>query len=138
LSFLPTEEKLRSLNSAKRGSVAVVRWCFFLLSLFTVTTGIGFAAETAEVEALAAFAGVVVGGVSKDNGNSTWEFLMPMSSSTRPSYVSCVRSGVIMSTRRSRTIKESIFDVDDCRPSGLELLMALGFWRVKRVASRWA
>lgn len=41
-----------------------------------------------------------------------------------------------MSTRRSKIIKESNFDVGDCRLSGFELFVALGFWRVKRVASR--
>jgi len=71
LSFLPTEEKLRSLNSAKRGSVAVVKWCFFLLSFFTATTGIGVAEEVAGAEVLAAVVGPAVGGVSKDNGSST-------------------------------------------------------------------
>lgn len=40
------------------------------------------------------------------------QFLRPINSSTRPSYVSCVRRGEIMSTRRSIMTNEST--VSEC------------------------
>ena len=64
------------------------------------------------------------------------QFLIPINSSTRPSYVSCVKSGVIMSTRRSRTISESILDEDDKSASALALVVFFGVCRVKSVAKR--
>ena len=54
------------------------------------------------------------------------QFLIPISSSTRPSYVSCVKSGVIISTRRSKTISESILGEDDKSGSGDDPFAALG------------
>lgn len=59
-NFLPTLEKLRSLSSAYSESVAAVRWCFFLLSFFTV---IG-AEEDCGIDG-------ALGGVKSDIGSST-------------------------------------------------------------------
>jgi len=64
------------------------------------------------------------------------QFFIPINSSTRPSYVSCVRSGVIISTRLSRTIKESIREDDDERDSVPEVAFGFGLWRVNNVANR--
>lgn len=46
------------------------------------------------------------------------QFLMPSSSSTRPSYVSWVKSGVIMSTRLSMTMRASKLVEESDRVSG--------------------
>ena len=54
------------------------------------------------------------------------QFLIPISSSTRPSYVSCVKSGVIISTRRSKTINESSLGEDDKSGSEDNPFAALG------------
>lgn len=78
----------------------VDKWYFFLLSFLTETTGMVLGDVEVDAEALLVFA--VVGGCNKDNGNSTCavltmgfnnyickrkdvQFLMPMSSSIRPS-----------------------------------------------------
>lgn len=65
-NFLPTDEKLRSRNSAKRGSVEVVKWCFFFASFLTLITG---AVVTVDVEGLLDDG---AGGVNKEIGSSTW------------------------------------------------------------------
>lgn len=53
-------------------------------------------------------------------GTKNSQFLIPMSSSTRPSYVNWVSRGVIMSTLRSIMIRES--SLSDMVPS---ILLAL-------------
>lgn len=71
LSFFPTKEKLISLNSEKSGSVTVVKWCFFLFSFLTVTTGMAFAGGVAVLLVLAALLVPTVGGLNNDRGSST-------------------------------------------------------------------
>jgi len=102
-----------------------------------------FAGGVAVLLVLAALLVPTVGGLNSDRGSSTCaliyisirknvfargntQFLIPISSSTRPSYVSCVKSGVIISTRRSKTINESILDEDDKSGSEDDPFAALG------------
>lgn len=61
-----------------------------------------------------------------DSPRENPQFLIPISSSTRPSYVSCVKSGVIISTRRSKIISESILGEDDKSGSEDDPFAALG------------
>jgi len=54
-----------------------------------------------------------------------------------PSYVNCVSNGVIMSTHRSRMIKQSSLSEGDVNVSGVEPMGARGKSRPRRTASRW-
>ena len=91
----------------------------------------------------------ILGGVRRLAGSSTWatdmsvimmgvyvdsdlQFLIPINSSMRPSYVNWVRSGVIISTVRSRMMRES----SGAEGSDNKGCSATGF--VRRVASRCA
>jgi hypothetical protein len=62
------------------------------------------------------------------------QFLTPMNSSIRPSYVNWVRRGVTISTRRSKMMRESIFSDWVRRVSGDE--ESDGKCLVRRVARR--
>lgn len=127
--------------------MVVERWCFLVFSLISGVTD-------ADPDGVGAFGfeGLgALGGVRRLAGSSTWaasvsisvmsshlvdsclQFLIPINSSMRPSYVSWVRRGVIISIVRSRIRSESngAEDSDEgegCSASGL----------VRRVASRCA
>lgn len=62
------------------------------------------------------------------------QFLMPSSSSARPSYVSWVKSGVIISTRRSMTMRASKLVEESDRVSGV---LDCGRYVVKRLMRRY-
>jgi len=125
--------------------VVVERWCFLVFSLISgVTDADPDGAADFEFEGLGA-----LGGMRRLAGSSTWaascvntgdvlhlvdsclQFLIPINSSMRPSYVSWVRSGVIMSMVRSRITSESKGAGDSDEG---ESCSAVGF--VRRVASR--
>ena len=111
----PTTAKFLSRSSAKIESVDERR-CFLFFG------GSAPNADAAGVEVEAAGAGLMraaststcarySGGQrlsASERKTRTLQFLIPITSSTSPSYVSCVQSGVTMSTCRSITIIESM------------------------------
>lgn len=118
LRRLPTLEKLRSRSSENRGSLSVARRCLRFFS---------FASAGADGVEAVTFGGAdgFVGALTKDAGTSICaktnqclssgrrfgpinvQFLTPITSSISPSYVNWVSSGVIISTLRSRTMRQS-------------------------------